>query len=128
MKKNEFSNLYFLNREIESIKKRIGDINYKIKFVNKYTPEEKNEFLKEEKMLSEMLLIKQKESITEHKKLEDIIEKIPSSRLRLIFAYRYINGLTFKQIAFSIGDCDESDVRKKHNAYLDEIKNKCIFS
>lgn len=123
MNKNKFSNLYFLNREIENIKKTIADLNYRIKFLDKYSDEEKQKFKKEEKELSDILFLKQKQCIKEQNKLEEFIWKIPESFLRLIFAYRYINGLTFREIAHLIGDCDESYVRKKHNLFLEEIKN-----
>ena len=123
MNKNKFSKLYFLNREIEKLQKTIADLNYSIKFVERYSDEEKKNFIKKEKELSDILFLKQKQCIIEQNKLESFIQQIPQSVIRLIFAYRYINGLTFKEIASLIGNCDESYVRKKHNLFLEEIKN-----
>ena len=64
MNKNKFSKLYFLNREIEKIQKTIADLNYSIKFVERYSDEEKKNFIKKEKELSDILFLKQKQIVT----------------------------------------------------------------
>lgn len=51
-------------------------------------------------------------------RLYAFIDDIPESRLRRIFAFRYIDGLTWQQIAFKIGEYDEQCPRKMHNKYL----------
>jgi len=43
--------------------------------------------------------------------------------MRLILSLRYINGLTWLQIAFSIGAHDEQYPRRKHNKFLKRFKN-----
>lgn len=53
--------------------------------------------------------------------IEKFISEIEDSELRLIFQYRYINEMTWIQIAFKIGHYDESYPRKKHNKYNREV-------
>ncbi|WP_157833584.1 hypothetical protein [Desulfotruncus alcoholivorax] len=38
--------------------------------------------------------------------------------MRIILSLRYINGMTWQQIAFSIGEHDERYPRRKHNEFL----------
>lgn len=52
------------------------------------------------------------------------IDDIPDSLLRQIFTYRYIDGETWQQIAFRIGDHDEQVPRRLHNRYLADEKNQ----
>lgn len=54
-------------------------------------------------------------------RLYAFIDDIPDSRLRRIFAFRYIDGLTWLQVAFRIGEHDEQYPRKLHNAYLKKV-------
>lgn len=53
-------------------------------------------------------------------RLYAFIDGIPDSRLRRIFAFRYIDGLSWQQVAFRIGEHDEQYPRKLHNRYLKE--------
>lgn len=49
------------------------------------------------------------------------IDGIPDSRLRRIFSFRYLDGLTWLQIAFRLGDYDEQGPRKAHERYVREV-------
>ena len=51
-------------------------------------------------------------------RLYAFIDDLPDSRLRRIFSFRYIDGLTWQQVAFRIGEFDEQYPRKIHNRYL----------
>lgn len=51
-------------------------------------------------------------------RLYAFIDDIPESSLRRIFAARYIDGKTWLQIAFMIGEYDEQTPRKWHDRYL----------
>lgn len=120
--KEELSQLGYLNKEIKSISERISGLKYKIKILkHSFTNKECEEMEKEIENLMDFLFIRQKKCIEEQKKLENFIEKIPIAQLRNIFAYRYINGLCWQQVAFSVGEYDESYVRKKHDAYLRKL-------
>lgn len=46
------------------------------------------------------------------------IDDIDDSFTRLIFTYRYIDGLTWQAMATKLGCMDESGLRKIHNKYL----------
>lgn len=53
-------------------------------------------------------------------RLYAFIDDIPDSRLRRIFAFRYIDGLSWQQVAFKIGEHDEQYPRRLHNRYVRE--------
>ena len=46
------------------------------------------------------------------------IDDIPDSRLRRVFSFRYIDGLTWQEVAFRLGETDEQYPRRLHNQYL----------
>jgi hypothetical protein len=48
----------------------------------------------------------------------EFIEAIPDSSIRQVFLLRYIDSLTWLQIAFRISEHDEQVPRKKHDTYL----------
>lgn len=51
--------------------------------------------------------------------VEEFINKIPTSRLRMIFEYRYLNSFSWIKIAQLVGGTDES-VRKEHDRFLEK--------
>lgn len=51
-------------------------------------------------------------------RLHRFIDTIEDSYLRQIFSLRYISGLTWNQVAASIGGNTEDSVRMAHNRYL----------
>lgn len=71
------------------------------------------------------LLAERKDTCEEMKlKIEEFISNIPDSRTRRVFQYRYIDGLSWLQIARKLGKCDESYPRKIiHDKYLENPKN-----
>ena len=71
------------------------------------------------------LLIKRKQKCEELKlEIEKFISDIPDSRTRRVFQYRYIDNLSWPQIARRIGKYDESYPRKVvHNKYLEGLGN-----
>lgn len=63
-------------------------------------------------------------------KIEEFINKMPTSRLRMIFEYRYINQYSWAKVSRLIGgDTTEDSIRKEHDRYLKKLeKNKvCPF-
>ena len=69
----------------------------------------------------EEILTKRKVKCEELKlQIEEFISQIPDSLTRRVFRYRYIEGLTWLQIAYRIGKHDESYPRKViHDKYLE---------
>lgn len=54
-------------------------------------------------------------------RVEEFIDRIPTSRLRRIFAYRYIENFTWQKVAYIIGGNSTSEsVRKEHDRFLEE--------
>lgn len=65
-----------------------------------------------------------------HIKLEEFINNMPTSRLRRIFEYRYINQYSWAKVAILIGgDSTEGSIRKEHDRYLKKLEknNVCPF-
>jgi len=53
--------------------------------------------------------------------LEEFIDALPTSRLRRIFEYRYIDQLTWQQVAQKIGNnASEESIRKEHDRFLEK--------
>lgn len=123
MTKNELSQLYYLNREIEQISRRLASLKYRAKFIKSYSNGKYDGAIENEiEKLTDVLLKQQKKCFCEQRRLENFINKIESSEMRIILSYRYINGLSWQQVAFSVGEHDESYVRKKHDAYLKKMR------
>lgn len=71
------------------------------------------------------LELQKKRFWNEYKRLNDFINGIDDSQLRLIFSYRYINNLTWRQIAFHIGGGNtEHGIIMRHNRYLKKINKR----
>lgn len=50
--------------------------------------------------------------------LQTFINGIEDSEMRSVFTLRYVNGYTWRQIAFALHHYEESFPRKKHDRYL----------
>ena len=50
--------------------------------------------------------------------IEDFIEEIEDSRIRLIFELRYIHGKSWVYISNKLGSSNESYARKSHDRYI----------
>lgn len=130
MTKQELSQLYYLNREIEQLKRRISELECiatsstsKITGmphasgvsdkVGKYTPEIAD--------LKELLDLNLRRCFYELNRLNRYIESIEDSEIRMIITLRYINGLTWEQVAMSISPYASGDsVRKAHERFLNK--------
>ena len=60
--------------------------------------------------------------LEEREKIEDFINHLPSSRLRLIFDLRYIEGKSWLSISKALGAYEESYSRKIHDRYFDSLE------
>lgn len=70
------------------------------------------------------ILVKRKNKCEELKlQIEEFISSIPDSLTRRVFRYRYIDNLSWLQIAYRIGKHDESYPRKIiHDKYLEGME------
>lgn len=132
MTKEELSQLYYLNKETAGLKKRIIELKSAAEGTTsritgmptgKGIRDKVGDFASEIADVEEMISESLKRCWQELKSLNEYIESIEDSRLRQIFTLRYINAMTWQQIAFAIGESDESYPRRKHNAYLKAAEN-----
>ena len=69
--------------------------------------------------LKALLDLNLKKCFYELSRLNRYIDSIEDSHIRMIMSLRYINGLSWRQVAFSIGGGNTEDsVRKIHDRYL----------
>ena len=120
----ELSQLYWLNREIEADQKRLEELEALIGSPSSPQltgmPHAPNSFdSKTERLVAEIvdlqaiIATKQIQCIHERARLERWINDIPDSVTRLIFRYRFVNGLQWGQVAAFIGEGTTPDRAKK---------------
>lgn len=131
MTKQELSQLYYLNREIEHLKDRITELEcIATSSTSRITgmphatdiSDKVGKYAAEIADLKELLDLNLKKCFYELNRLNRYIESIEDSEMRMILSLRYINGLSWQQVAFSIGEHDEQYPRRKHNKFLRQKK------
>ena len=127
MNKRELSQLYYLNREIEEQQRRLQELEaLATSCTSHITGMPKAQgvvdrlagYVAEIADLRSLIDLNIKKCFFELNRLNRYINTIDDSQMRLILSLRYINGLSWQQIAFSIGEYDEQYPRRKHNAFL----------
>lgn len=135
MTKKELSQLYWLNHEIEMDQQRLDELETAAS-----SPKSPNydgmphapgygdstaRMVAEIVDLKAIIAAKQLQCIHERNRLERYIADIPDSMLRQIFALRYINGLSWHQVAMHVGGNTADSVRMRVDRYLQlEEQNK----
>lgn len=109
----ELSQLYYLNREIERDQERLEQLRARVSapgspnydgMPKSPTFENRLErYIAEMVDLEAIIQAKITQCLHERNRLERYIAEIPDSLTRQIFQLRFINGLTWVQIAFSVG-------------------------
>ena len=135
MTRNELKELSKLNAEAKLISDRIEELEALSNSTatalgglpcSKVFLESASNFSDRIKKLKDRYNRKLKECFDTMDKLNDFIESIPDSELRMIFSLRYINNMPWQALAWHLGfDGDGSTERKKHDRYLIEINKKC---
>ena len=127
MNKRELSQLYYLNREIEEQQRRLQELEaLATSCTSHITGMPKAQgvvdrlagYVAEIADLRSLIDLNIRKCFFELNRLNRLINGIEDSQMRLILSLRYINGLSWQQIAFSIGEYDEQYPRRKHNAFL----------
>ena len=127
MHRKELSQLYYLNREIEEQQRRLQELEALATSCtiwitgmpkNKGITDKLADYVAEIADLRSLIDLNIKKCFFELNRLNRYINGIEDSQMRLILSLRYINGLSWQQIAFSIGEYDEQYPRRKHNAFL----------
>lgn len=120
--KQELSQLYYLNREIEHLKNRIIELEcISTSSTSRITgmphatdiSDKVGKYASEIADLKELLDLNLKKCFYELNRLNRYIESIEDSQIRMIMTLRYVNGLSWRQIAFSIGGGNTEDGVKK---------------
>lgn len=133
----ELSQLYYLNREIESDMRRLEELKSKAENLTSpkasegssgsvrrttSTVERLTPHIIELKAIIEA---KQKRCMDERIVLEKFIASIPDSITRQAFTYRFVNGLDWPQVAYHIGGGNTSTgISKRVYRYLKDINSK----
>ena len=122
MNKRELSQLYYLNREIGQLKSRIEELEcIAVSDTSRITgmphvtgiSDKVGRYAAEIADLKELLDLNLKKCFYELNRLNRYIEGIDDSQMRMIMTLRYVNGLSWRQIAFSIGGGNTEDSIKK---------------
>ena len=134
----ELSQLYYLNREIERDQERLEQLRTSVSAPGApnydgmpKSPSFENRlerYIAEIVDLEAIIQAKITQCLHERNRLEryiadgiSYIAEIPDSLTRQIFQLRFINGLTWTQIAFSVGGGNtEEGVRKRVYRYLEQ--------
>lgn len=127
----ELSQLYYLNREIERDQERLEQLRASVSAPGApnydgmpKSPSFENRlerYIAEIVDLEAIIQAKITQCLHERNRLERYIAEIPDSLTRQIFQLRFINGLTWTQIAFSVdGGNTEEGVRKRVYRYLEQ--------
>lgn len=126
----ELSQLYWLNREIEMDMERLRQLEaaasapkaQKIDGMPRSPGygDTLARMVAEIVDLKAIIAAKQQQCIHERSRLERYIAGIPDSLTRQIFTLRFINGLTWYQVAMHIGGNTEDSVKKVCYRYLDK--------
>ena len=109
----ELSQLYYLNREIERDQERLEQLRARVSAPGSpnydgmpKSPSFENRlerYIAEMVDLEAIIQAKITQCLHERNRLERYIAEIPDSLTRQIFQLRFINGLTWLQIAYSVG-------------------------
>lgn len=143
MNKSELSQLKYLSKEIDLLQKQIENAEYAVDarmttdtVTGSYPvwPYEKRTFRvkgvdvagyeRRVRRLKNKLRRRLEELIGQREELEEYIAEIPDSEMRTILTLRYVEGLTWDQVASSMGvQGDGSTERKKHDRFLKFSRN-----
>jgi len=130
MTKKELSQLYWLNREIEEQQRRLAELETlatgctsRITGIpgGRMATDRLAHYTAEIADLRTLLDLNLRKCFCELNRLTRYINGVEDSQIRQILSLRYINGLPWQQIAFTIGETDESYPRRKHNAFLRKL-------
>ena len=127
MTKAELSQLYYLNREIETEQRRIAELETKATNISDKVSgmpggsgiSDKTAIAAEIADCKAIVQAKAEQCIHEYNRLCRYIAGVDDSFMRQILQYRYIAGLSWTQVAMRIGGGNTPDgVRMAHDRFL----------
>ena len=131
----ELSQLYYLNREIEMDQARLealrakasapGSPNYDGMPKSPVYENRLERYIADIVDLENIINLKIQQCLIERKRLERYISEIPDSLTRQIFTLRFISGLSWLQVAYSIGGNNtEGGVKMICYRYINDEKKR----
>ena len=131
MTKEELSQLYWLNREIEEEKRKLHELEAAASgctasitglphVMGAYDKIGDLAILIAEQR--DLIDLKARQSVIEYNRLNHYIAGVEDAQMRMILSLRYVNGLSWQQVAFHMGqEGDGSTQRKQHDAFLRKV-------
>jgi hypothetical protein len=132
MTKQELSQCYWLNREIEQLAEELKSLDGKeYKAINLTgmpsggdVSDNVSRLATQRAELHRLISLKIEECMIARTRIERFINTVEDSEMRMILRPRHINGMSWQQIAFSINESgrysnDESVPRKKYNRFME---------
>ena len=130
----ELSQLYYLNREIENDQRRLEELEAKLASPSSPNlsgmPRSTAYGNKIESSVADIMDLKaiiaakQQQCIYERSRLMRYITDIDDSLTREIFIFRFVNGLSWRQVAASVGGNNTADsCRMTCKRYIESCKN-----
>ena len=122
MTKKELSQLYYLNREIEEQQRRLEELETIATSCTSFVTgmprvagltNKVAKYAAEIADLKGLLDLNLKKCFYELNRINRFIESITDSQMRMIISLRYVNGLSWFQVAESIGGGNTEDSVKK---------------
>ena len=111
---------YFVQyNKVHNIKKEMDNILNVIRRLEKTNFDGIND--SEINVMYQLLLENSSVCISEARRFFNAVEYVGDERMRLILCLRYINGLGWKQIAFTIGDMSADEVKAMHDLFVKEL-------
>lgn len=131
MTAKELSQLFYLNKEIEDDKKRLAELEAAAESTtititglpHVRSISDKTAIAAEIADCRAAIEAKNKLCIIEYNRLMRYVNNIDDSIMRQIITLRHVNGLSWRQVAMSIGGGNtEGSVRLAHKRYMDKEK------
>ena len=130
MTKKELSQLYWLNKEIKSDQEKLAELQAAATRTTVQYNGIPGSSAPSDRSANLAVLIYEQKKLIENKteriyieqnRLIRFINTIDDSLIRQIMQLRYIQGKTWQQIAFAVGETDEQYPRRKHNTFLENL-------
>ena len=130
MTKRELSQLYYLSREIEQDKKRLEELEAAAEGITQQitgmppaggTGDKVGKYAADIADLRGIIEHKMQQCWYELNRLNRFIASVEDSQMRQILTLRYINRMSWQQVALAMGETDESYPRRKHNIFLEKL-------
>ena len=118
----ELSQLYYLKREIEMDERRLEELEAKLQPGGQNLSgmphgtgvvDKLGIYVAEIADLRDIIAAKRKQCIVERSRLERYIAGISDSLMRQVFTYRFVDGLSWEQVAARIGGGNSADSARK---------------